>query len=87
MKNNIGKTEVIVINTSQRNQYIQIKVKDEGKDVTIKSKQHIELLGVIIDNNLNWKKQVMKVKRNAFNVTRNIHRVNHLLPEKNRLNL
>ena len=87
MKNNIGKTEVIVINTSQRNQYIQIKVKDEGKDVTIKSKQHIELLGVIIDNNLNWKKQVMKVKRNAFNVTRNIHRVNHLLPEKHRLNL
>ena len=29
----------------------------------------------------------MKVKRNAFNVTRNIHRINHLLPEKHRINL
>ena len=87
MKNNIGKTEIIVINTTKKNQCITITVKDEGKNVSITSKPHIEILGVIIDNNLNWKKQVNKVKKNSFNITRNIHRINHLLPMKHRLNL
>lgn len=87
MKNNIGKTEVIVINTTQKNEYIKLTVKDEGRNVIITSKQHIELLGVIIDNKLNWKKQVNNVKKKSFNATRNIHRINHLLPMNHRLNL
>ena len=87
MKNNIGKTELIVINTSQRNEYMKVTIKDEGKNVLLTSKQHIELLGVIIDNNLNWRKQIVKVKKKSFNVTRNIHRINHLLPLNHRLNL
>ena len=84
MKNNIGKTEVLVFNT---NQNITINVVDDGKPVKIKSKGHIKVLGVILDSNLNWSHQVNAVKKKAFNVTRNIHRINHLLNLKNRLKL
>ena len=87
MKNNIGKTEIIVINTTQKNDQIKVNVKDEAINISITSKPYIEILGVIIDNNLNWRKQVNKVKKKAFNITRNIHQINHLLPMKHRLNL
>ena len=88
MKNNIGKTEVIVFNTNQKqNCQIKIKVIDEGKPVTIESKNSIKILGIILDSNLNWEKQVNATKKKAFNVTRNLHRINHLLPEKQRIKL
>ena len=88
MKNNIGKTEVIVFNTDQkRSHQITIEVIDEGKPVTIKSKTNIKILGVIIDSNLSWSNQVNAVKKKAFNVTRSIHRINHLLPRKQRIQL
>ena len=47
----------------------------------------ITILGVILDKNLNWRKQVNDVKKKALNATRNIHRINHLLPIQQRLNL
>lgn len=88
MKNNIGKTEVLVLNTNQKaNHQINIKVIDEGQPVTIESKTSIKILGVIIDSNLNWSCQVNAVKKKAFNITRNIHKINHLLPMKHRIKL
>ena len=77
----------MVINNTKKNQHLQITVQDEGKSILVTSKPNIEILGVILDNNLNWKKQVAKVKKKSFNVTRNIHHINHLLPMKHRLNL
>ena len=87
MKNNIDKTEVLMIATNHKNEYIKISVKHEGKNIVITSKSHIEILGVIIDTNLNWRKQINEVRKKSFNITRNIHQVNHLLPLKSRLNL
>ena len=88
MKNNIGKTEVLVFNTNKRkNDKIKIEVIDEGKPVKIESKYSIKILGVTIDSELNWSNQVNTVKKKAFNITRNIHRVSHLLPRKYRINL
>jgi hypothetical protein len=87
MKNNIDKTEVLMITTNHRNEYIKISVKHEGKNIAVTSKSHIEILGVIIDRNLNWRKQINEVRKKSFNTTRNIHQVNHLLPLKSRLNL
>ena len=87
MKNNISKTEILVVNRSQKNEFLKIDVVDEGKQISIESKTYIKVLGVLIDNNLNWRKQVMEVKRKAMNITRNIHRINHLLPTKHRVNL
>ena len=73
MKNNIDKTEVLMITTNHRNEYIKISVKHEGKNIAVTSKSHIEILGVIIDRNLNWRKQINEVRKKSFNTTRNIH--------------
>ena len=87
MKNNIGKTEVLLITSNKKNEFLKIKVKDGSKVIIIKSKPHIKILGIIIDSKLNWRKQVNEVRRKSFNITRNIHHINHLLPLQNKLNL
>ena len=87
MKNNIGKTEVMVVNRNKKNESLKVNVMDEGKKITIESKLSIKILGVILDSNLNWRKQVNEVKRKALNTTRNTHRINHLLPTQQRINL
>ena len=87
MKNNIGKTEILILNSGRTTLNIQITVEDEGEKVTIKSKPFIKILGVLIDSKLNWTNQVNAVKSKSMNITRNIHRINHLLPTKQRLNL
>ena len=88
MKNNIGKTEVLIINTRKDNlTNIKIRVKDDGKPIAIKPKPHIKILGVWIDDQLNWDKQVKNVKQKSLNSIRNLHRVNHLLPIKLKVNL
>ena len=88
MKNNIGKTEVLIINNKNADlRNIRIKVKDEGKLITIKPQTYIKVLGILIDNQLNWTKQILHVKRKATNSIRNLHRINHLLPTKLKVNL
>ena len=87
MKNNIGKTEILIINSSKNKNRVKIKVLDEGKYVTIENKDSIEILGVVLDQCLNWKKQVNAVKRKSMNRIRNLNRINHLLPIKYRTQL
>ena len=87
MKNNITKTEILLINTRTKNENIKINIQQDGEYKTIESKSHIKILGVVLDNKLNWTKQVQAVKRKAMDATRNIHRVNNLLPLKHRITL
>ena len=88
MKNNIGKTEILIMNTRNINlKNIAVKIKDEGQQISLKPQSFIKVLGVLIDDKLNWCKQVNKVKRNSINATRNLHRINHLLPIKEKVNL
>ena len=88
MKNNIGKTEILILSPgkAKRNTF-KIKVIDEGKPVIIKPQSSIKILGIHIDENINWKKQINAVKRKSMNTIRNINRVNHLLPIKHRIQL
>ena len=88
MKNNIGKTEVLVINTRRAQvNMMKIRIKDEGKEILLKPKNHIKILGIFLDDQLNWTKQVSNVKKKSMNATRNIHRINHLIPYKLRIHL
>ena len=88
MLNNIGKTEILIIDRNNINmKNIQIKINDEGKEISLKPLSYIKVLGILIDDKLNWNKQVNRVKKNALNATRNLHRINHLLPIKHRINL
>ena len=87
MKNNTGKSEILIINSKNigKLKKINIKVKEGKKTIKIHPKPFIEVLGVKIDQNLNWSKQVASVKKKAFNTIRCIHRVNPMLPVKMRI--
>ena len=87
---NPGKTKVLILNTANsKNENTEIKIIDQNTKtpVILKSKQHIKILGVYVDQNLNWTKQVKYVKKNSMNITRNLHRINFFLPIEHRLNL
>jgi hypothetical protein len=88
MKNNIGKTEILIISPGKINRNkMKITVIDDGEPIVIETAQTIKILGVKIDENLNWKKQVNSVKRKSMNSIRNLNRVNNLLPIKYRIQL
>ena len=53
MKNNIDKTELIIFNPKDKKDEINIDILDENKKITLKSKEHIKILGLYIDNELN----------------------------------
>ena len=87
MKNNIGKTEILVMSKGNQDEEIVINVIDEGELVTIKSKKVIKILGIFLDNKLDWTKQVNNVKKNALYTIRNLHRVRNLLPVNQKIKL
>ena len=66
---------------------LKINVKENKKSVQIYPKKSIKVLGVEIDEQLTWAKQVNKVKRNAINVIRKVHRINKFLPLKLKMTL
>ena len=87
MKNNIGKSEIMVMSKGNEHENIIVKVIDEGTEVNIKSKKELKILGVFIDYKLNWTKQTNNVKKNAINTIRNLHRIRHILPIKEKIKL
>ena len=85
MKNNTKKSEILIINAKKNLKHINIKVKEGNKILKIHPKPSIEILGVQLDEKLNWSKQILSVKKKAFNSIRCIHRVNPFLPVKLRI--
>ena len=81
MKANQGKTEILVVNKGNiRTENMKIKVQEKGKLKILRPSKFIKVLGILIDENLNWRKQVLKVRKSASNTIRKLHRINHLLP-------
>ena len=81
--NNIGKTKIMLFQNKRSNvESIQIKVKEDAKVKTLEGQDHLKILGIKIDKNLDWNKHISYVKKNATNSIRNLHRVNNLLPLK-----
>ena len=87
MQNNIGKTEIMITKNKGSNNAIKLKITEDGKRKLLKPKPFIKVLGVYLDENLDWNKHLRYVKKVSTNTIRNIHRVNHLLPVKTRINL
>ena len=61
---------------------IQIIVKEGVETKILKGQDSLKILGIKIDKNLNWNKHISYIKKRATNSIRNLHRVNHLLPLK-----
>ena len=66
MKNNIAKTEILMVNPSKQNEKMKINIQHEGKKITIETVPYIKVLGIFIDNKLNWLKQVNAVRSRAM---------------------
>ena len=83
--NNATKTEVMLITGRKHKENFYIEINEEGKTKKLELKTSIKILGVHIDQQLNWSKQVHEVNRKAKYAVRNLQRVNQLIPIKSRL--
>ena len=84
MKINPTKTEIVVFKSKKSpNPKLRIKVPQSKKQ--LKPKPHIKVLGMYIDESLTFKKHINILKRKTMNTTRNLHRINHLIPMQQRL--
>ena len=71
MLNNISKTEVMMIRRGNADMSKEkISVIDDGNLIQLIPKESMKILGVTIDENLNWNKQTNNVKKKAFYATR-----------------
>lgn len=87
LKNNTSKTEIIIIgkNMADKKMPTFIEVIDEGKVSRLEPSKYIKILGMYIDDQLNWNQQTQKVRKKANNSIRNLHRINQLIPLKHRI--
>ena len=88
--NNLTKTEIMIV-TSKKNQKkykeLEYNIEENGSTKKIKGKEKMKILGVWIDEDINWNKQISTMKAKAFNNARNLCRVNNLLPMKTKVQL
>ena len=87
LMNNAGKTEILLIGKklTKKENPIYIEVFEEGKVKKLEPKKYIKILGVYIDDQLNWDQQIQNVRKKAINSIRNLHKVNQLIPQKQRV--
>ena len=85
--NNASKTEVIAISNRKIDETFVVNITENGKPVELTPKSSIKVLGVHIDNRLNWNKQVNEVNKKARYATRNLQRTFNILPFKCKLAL
>ena len=83
--NNTTKTEVMLLGTKQRldkTRRLKVRVNEDGKEKYIYGEPYLKILGIYIDQSLNWNKHISHAKKKAVNSIRNTHRANKLLPMK-----
>lgn len=83
--NNATKTEVMLVSKTKYKEIFDIDIIEERKKKKLKLKTSIKILGVHLDQELNWNKQVAEVNKKARYSSRKLQRINHLLPFKSRL--
>ena len=75
--NNATKTEVMLITGRKHKEDFYIEIAEGGKMKKLKLKTSIKILGVHLDQQLNWSKQVQEVNNKAKYAVRNLRRVNY----------
>ena len=84
---NPTKTEVMLLGTKIRlSKADQLTVKTTNGIETklLTGEKSLKILGVHIDDSLDWNKHTSLVKQRATNSIRNLHRINQLIPMKQR---
>ena len=87
LMNNASKTEIIIIGKKENNEnsLTYIEVMEDGKVKKLKPQENIKVLGIYIDDQLNWNQQTQNVRKKANNSIRNLHRTNQLIPIRHRV--
>ena len=86
MKNNITKTAVMIMKKGNETDH-QISVVENGQTVKILPEKYLEILGIYVDEELNWGKQIKHSKKKAMNAIINLSRLKNILPEKAKIQL
>ena len=76
------KTEFMVMGKGNK---LDIAVSECNKSIKITSKEHMKVLGVVIDQRLSWENHVASIKTKTCNAIRCIARTSHVLPLKSRM--
>ena len=81
---NPTKTEIMMLGKKQPEESadLTIDVREGETIIPLKLAPHIKILGVTLDEELNWKKHVKQVRRNATNIIRNLARASGVLPQR-----
>ena len=68
--NNLSKTEIMIV-TSKKNQMkykeLEYTIEEDGQTKKIKGTKNMKILGVWIDEDMNWNKQISTMKGKSFN--------------------
>ena len=83
--NNTSKTEIMLVSKRKNKESFEIDITDGGEKKTLKLKSSIKILGVYLDEELNFNRHTNEVNRKARYAVRNLKRTNHILPFKLRL--
>ena len=84
---NPTKTEVMLLGTKARlrkAEQLKVKVTNAQETKYLMGEKSLKLLGVHIDQSLDWNKHTSAIKQRSTNSIRNLHRVNQLIPMKQR---
>lgn len=81
---NASKSEVMIITRRTQREKMHIDVTEEGTIKQLELQENIKVLGIHIDCELNWNKQVNEVNKKASYAARNLSRINQLIPIKAR---
>ena len=77
----------MTISRRKNKESFEVNITEDGKHEKLKPKSSIKILGIHLDNELNWTKQVNEVNKRARYAARNLQRTAHILPFKPRLTL
>ena len=75
----------MLITGKKNKEKLYIQITDDRKKKILEPKTSIKILGVHIEDRLSWTKQIQEVNKKAKYATRNLQRVNMLIPLKTRL--
>ena len=85
---NPAKTEVIIFTPGRKQQKTPtITVYEEGKKIELQSSKTLKVLGIHVDNKMNWDAQIHQLRSKTIGTVKHLHRVNEIVPMKSKLQL
>ena len=80
LKINPNKTDLLLVRSSRRVLHHQFSAR--FGDVDIKPSDHAKIIGLFLDSNMTWEKQVSQVTRRCFNILVGLSKLRHKIPRE-----